>query len=193
VYPFVSVASRGADEDTPLALMGEYAATCVGRERVFTRFSKRHGTPVLLFRLNYAVELRYGVLVDVATRVLAGEPVDVSTGHLNLIWQGDAVARAIRCLSLASSPPCALNVTGGDVLRVRDLAKGFAQRFGRDVQIVGDEAATAWLADARRSLEAFGSPTVSLQRMMDLVAEHLLAGGALLGKPTHFEARDGRF
>ncbi|WP_442889012.1 NAD-dependent epimerase/dehydratase family protein [Congregicoccus parvus] len=193
VYPFVAVDGPGADEETPLALLGEYAATCVGRERVFTRFSKRHGTSVLLFRLNYAVELRYGVLVDIAARVLVGEPVDVSTGHLNLIWQGDAVARAIRCLPLASSPPCALNVTGGDILRVRDLAEGFARRFGRDVQIVGDEAPTAWLADARRSIDLFGSPTVPLERIMDLVAEHLLAGGALLGKPTHFEARDGRF
>jgi nucleoside-diphosphate-sugar epimerase len=193
VYPFMPVDGPGASESEPTALLGEYASTCVGRERVFTHFSKVHGTPVLLFRLNYAVELRYGVLVDIARKILLGEAVDLTMGHLNLIWQGDAVARAIRCLELAASPPRVLNVTGPGVHKVRDLAERFSRRLGRPVVFTGSEAPTAWLGDPSESIRLFGPPAMSLDRMVGLVADHLLAGGRLLGKPTHFETRDGKF
>lgn len=193
VYPFASASGSGSREDEPLAFVGEYASTCVGRERVFTHFSKRHGTPQLMFRLNYAVELRYGVLVDIATKVRASEPVDVTMGWLNCIWQGDACARAIQSLEHTASPPRALNVTGAEKLSVRKLAEEFGRRFGRAPILTGTEAPTAWLADASESIRLFGPPETPLAQMLDLIAEHLDAGGHLLGKPTHFETRSGKF
>jgi len=193
VYPFASVASGGATEDTPVDPLGEYAASCIGRERIFTYYAHAHGTPVCLYRLNYAVELRYGVLVDIASKVWNGEPVDISTGYLNLIWQGDAVARAIQCLSQARMPPVPLNVTGPDILRVRDLAEAFGRVFERKAVLTGEESDLCWLANASRSLELFGPVTVSLDQMIQWTAEYLLQGGGLLGKPTHFESRSGKF
>ncbi len=193
VYPFAPVDGAGCDETTPLSCQGEYASSCVGRERVFTHFSRTHGTPVLLYRLNYACELRYGVLVDIAQRVLANEPIDLSTGWVNLIWQTDAVAVAIRSLDLAASPPCPLNVTGPDKHAVRDIAAAFGQRFGREPQFHGEPASTAWLSDARTAIQRFGAPHHSLEQMISTVADYLEQGGALLGKPTHFETRDGKF
>lgn len=193
VYPFVPVDGPGAREDTPVSPVGEYAYTCVGRERVFTHFSRRHGTPVTFYRLNYAVEPRYGVLVDVAVKVRRGDPVDLSTGHVNVIWQGDAVARAIQGLDLAASPPVAVNVTGGETLQVRAIARRFGEIFGREPRFVGEPAPTAWLADASRSIERFGPPTVSTEQAIVWIADYLERGGALLGKPTHFESRSGEF
>lgn len=193
VYPFASVDGPGSPEDEPLAFLGEYASSCVGRERIFAHASRREGTPLVLFRLNYAVELRYGVLVDIAAKVLRGEPIDVSTGWLNCIWQRDACARALRCLPLGRVGGRALNVTGPDKLRVRDLGEAFARRFGREARFVGAEAPTAWLADAREATRLFGPPETGLDEMIERTAAHLEAGGALLGKPTHFEARSGRF
>lgn len=193
VYPFASTDGPGSNEAEPVAFLGEYASTCVGRERVFTHFSKLHGTPALLFRLNYAVELRYGVLVDIAQKVRAGVEIDVTMGWLNCLWQGDACARAIQCLEHVAVPARPLNITGAEKLRVRDLATEFGQRFGVTPKIVGIEAPTAWLSDARESFRLFGPAEVPLARILDLVAEHLTAGGALLGKPTHFETRSGKF
>lgn len=193
VYPFASVASGGATEDTPVDPLGEYAASCIGRERIFTWYAHRFGTPVCLYRLNYAVELRYGVLVDIASKVLEGEAVDIRTGYLNLIWQGDAVARAIQCLSLAGMPPVPLNVTGPGVLRVRDLAEAFGRIFDREVSFSGEESDVCWLANASRSLDLFGPVTVGLDQMIQWTAEFLQQGGGLLGKPTHFESRSGQF
>jgi len=193
VYPFASVASGGAVEETPLEPLGEYAASCIGRERVFTYFSRRHGTPVCLYRLNYAIDLRYGVLVDIATRVRAGQPVDVSSGYLNMIWQGDAVARAIQCLAHTDSPPLALNITGPDILRVRDLAEIFARRFERKAIFTGEESDVCWLANAGRSLEMFGPVTVTVDQMIDWTVDYMQRDGDLLGKPTHFDSRSGNF
>lgn len=195
VYPFHPTAgdSLGSTEDTPVAFIGEYASTCVGRERVFTNFSRRFGTKQLIFRLNYSVELRYGVLVDIATKVLAGQPVDVTMGHFNVIWQGDACARAIQCLGHTASPPRILNVTGPEKLTLRAVAKRFGALFGRDVTFTGTEAESAWLSDASESMRLFGPVTMPVEQVMEMVAAHLLAGGRLLGKPTHFEARDGKF
>ncbi len=193
VYPFADTSGPGSRESDPVAFLGEYASSCVGRERVFTHYSKVHGTPQLHFRLNYAVELRYGVLVDIALKVRDGAPVDATMGWLNCIWQGDACARAIRCLELAASPPRILNVTGAEKLSVRALAREFGRRLGRDPVVTGTEAPTAWLADAAESVRLFGPPETPLARMLDLVADHVAARGPLLGKPTHFETRSGKF
>ncbi len=193
VYPFVPTSGPGANESTPVAFLGEYAITCVGRERMFTHFAQKHGARVLLFRLNYSVELRYGVLVDIADKVRRGEPVDVTMGSFNAIWQGDACARAIQCLAHTANPPKILNVTGPDKISIRDAAARFGKLFGRTPVLTGREADNAWLSDASESLRLFGPPTVSLDEMIQRIADYLGAGGRLLGKPTHFEARDGKF
>lgn len=195
VYPFSSTVgeSKGATEATPVAFLGEYASTCVGRERVFTHYARKHGTKQLMYRLNYSVELRYGVLVDVATRVLAGEPIDITMGYFNLIWQGDACARAIQCLEHVANPPKLLNVTGAERLSIRAIAEQFGVLLGRTPKFTGREAEAAWISDASESIRLFGPTTVSLEAMMQMVADYLRTGGRLLGKPTHFETRDGKF
>jgi|UniRef100_UPI00404A7114 nucleoside-diphosphate-sugar epimerase len=193
VYPFVPISGPGADESTPVAFLGEYASTCVGRERVFTHYSRKYGTPQLIYRLNYSVELRYGVLVDIAMKVLKGEAVDVTMGSFNLIWQGDACARAIQCLDHVASPPKLLNVTGSEKISIRSVAEKFGELLGKPAIITGTEAESAWIADARESIRLFGPVETSLESIMKMVADHQLAGGKLLGKPTHFETRDGKF
>ena len=193
VYPFVPVAGPGANEREPVAFLGEYASTCVGRERVFSHYAAEFGTRQLMYRLNYSVEFRYGVLVDIALKVARGEPVDLTMGWLNCIWQGDACARAIQCLAHTSNPPKILNITGAEKLSVRTLAEEFGQRLGRKPAFTGTEAGTAWLADASESVKLFGAPETSVSRMMDLITSYVSGGGHFLGKPTHFEARSGKF
>lgn len=193
VYPLTSLNEGGSREDDELGPPGDYANSCVGRERVFTYFSRRNATTVALFRLNYAIDLRYGVLLDVAQKVFAGAPVDVTTGHVNVIWQGDANARALQSLAHATSPPFVLNVTGAQTIAVRELAQRFGDEFGRQAIITGQEASHAWLSDASRSCELFGPPSVSLEQMIAWVAHWVSQGGATLDKPTHYEARDGKF
>jgi nucleoside-diphosphate-sugar epimerase len=165
----------------------------VGRERVCAHFSKLNGTPMLLFRLSYAIDLRYGVLMDVAQKVWRREPVDVTMGYANVIWQGDANARAIQCLQRVASPAVALNVTGLERVSIRELAMAFGERLGKPVEITGQEAEVAWLFDASRSYEWFGPPRVSVDEMVEATAAWVVAGGETLGKPTHFEVRDGAF
>lgn len=193
VYPLMPANGRGAREDDPLTPPGEYANSCVGRERVFEHFAKQHGTRTLMFRLCYAIDLRYGVLLDVAQKVAANQPVDVSMGYANVIWQGDANARAIQCLAHTASPPITLNVTGIDRVSIRDLAKRFGAKLGREAIITGSESSTAWIWDAARSYELFGPPTVSLDEMIDATVHWLQLGGSTIGKPTHFEVHDGQF
>jgi len=193
VYPFMPVTGTGAKENEPVAFLGEYASTCVGRERVFSHFSQQFGTPVLIYRLNYSVELRYGVLVDLALKVRDGEPVDLTMGWLNCIWQGDACARAIQCLEHTASPPKILNITGPEKLSIRSLAEEFGRRLGRAPVLTGTEAPTAWIADAGESMKLFGPPEMSVPHMMDLIAAYVQSGGKILGKPTHFETRSGKF
>ncbi len=193
VYSMVPAVGPGANEAGMLLPPGEYANSCVGRERVFTYFAKQHGTQVLFFRLCYAIDLRYGVLCDVATKVAASKPVDVSMGAVNVIWQGDANARAIQCLAHTSSPPVALNVTGLDRVSIRWLAHRFGELLNREPIFIGTEGDTAWLWDASRSYEWFGPPRVSLDEMILATADWLRCGGEQLGKPTHFETTDGRF
>jgi len=193
VYPLAAAGGSGSHEDDPLGPPGDYANSCVGRERVFTFFAKQHGTPAVMYRLSYAIDLRYGVLCDVATKVARGLPVDVTMPAANVIWQGDANARAIQCLTKATSPPAAVNVTGLEPVSIRWLAGQFGERLGRPPVITGIEAASAWLFDARRSYEWFGPPTVGIDEMIDAQAEWVRHGGETLGKPTHYEVRDGQF
>ncbi len=193
VYPLAPVSGPGSHEDDLLGPPGDYANSCVGRERVFTHFSKLNGTPALLFRLSYAIDLRYGVLHDVARKVASGEPVDVTMGYAHVIWQGDANARALQCLAHTATPPVALNVTGRERVSIRDLARHFGKLLGRAPIITGEEAPTAWLFDAARSFELLGPVSVSLDEMIEATARWVQHGGASLGKPTHFETRDGQF
>ena len=193
VYPLTPIAYGGAREGDEPAPVGEYAASCLGRERIFEFFSRVHGLPCAIMRLNYAVDLRYGVLVDVARKVWAGEPVDVTMGAANVIWQGDANGQALALLAHAATPPFICNITGPETVSIRRAAEEFGARFGRPAQIVGTEAPTALLSNAARAQQLFGYPTVSLQQMLDWIARWVAQGGAQLGKPTHFEARDGRF
>jgi nucleoside-diphosphate-sugar epimerase len=193
VYPLAPVAGRGSREGDALGPPGEYANSCVGRERVFTHFAKQHGTRGLMYRLSYAIDLRYGVLHDVATKVARGQPVDVTMPAANVIWQGDANARAIQCLARAASPPVALNVTGLEPVSIRWLAQRFGAAFDRPAVITGREADSAWLMDARLSYDWFGPPAVGIDEMIAATADWVRLGGATLGKPTHFEVRDGNF
>ncbi|MEN3940420.1 NAD-dependent epimerase/dehydratase family protein [Prosthecobacter sp. SYSU 5D2] len=193
VYPLMPVAGPGSREEDALGPPGDYANSCVGRERIFTHYAKETGTRALMFRLSYAIDLRYGVLHDVAQRVAQGQPVDVTMGHANIIWQGDANARAIQCLERTACPPPALNVTGLERVSIRAVAEQFGSLLGKPAVITGSEAPTAWLFDASRSYEWFGPPTVTLEEMIHATAQWVRQGGASLGKPTHFETRDGNF
>ena len=193
VYPLVPPATGGCAEGDATAPVGEYAQSCLGRERVFEHYSREHGTPLLLFRLFYAVDLRYGVLVDVARKVWAGDEVDLTVGHVNVIWQGDASSYALRSLSLATTPPRALNVTGGEVVAVRDVAERFGRHFGRAPRFTGTEGPVALLGDASLCRSLLGDPTVSLDLLVEWVGRWVETGGRLLGKPTQYERSDGRF
>jgi len=194
VYPLVPVTSGGATEEQPPAPVGEYAQSCLGRERMIQHGSERYGTPVVIVRLNYAIDLRYGILLDVAQHVLNDDVIDVTMGNANVIWQGDANAHALRALAYASSPPLLLNVTGPETVSVRALACRFADLLGKPAPtFAGVEASTALLNNAGRAHCLFGYPTVSLERMLRWVAHWVQIGGPILDKPTHFEQRDGRF
>ncbi len=195
VYPFVTQASGGCTEEVPADPVGDYAISCLGRERAFLEESERYGTPLALIRLNYSVDLRYGVLVDLALRIQSGEPVDVGMGYFNCIWQGDAVSHIVQALGLASPAPdaCILNVTGERTLSVRETAEALAERMGRSVTFSGHEAETAWLNSAVKAHQAFGVPVVSEDQLIDWVADWVGHGRDLLGLPTHFEVRDGKY
>jgi len=193
VYPLVPVTSGGATEETALEPVGEYAITAVGRERIFSHFSKLHGTAVAILRLNYAVELRYGVLLDIGTKVFERKPVDLRMGNANVIWQGDANSVCLRSFALCQSPPFVLNLTGPETVSVQRVATRFGEIFGVAPVFEGQEAQTALLNNASRCHQIFGYPRVSLDQVIEWTAEWIGAGGATLNKPTHFEARDGKF
>jgi nucleoside-diphosphate-sugar epimerase len=193
VYPFVSPDTGGSTESTPPAPPGDYAVSCLARENAFDSVSREHGTPVALIRLNYSVEFRYGVLVDIAGKVFRGEPVDVTMGHVNVIWQRDAVDHIIRSLELAGSPAVPVNITGPEVLSVRTLAQRFGELLQRPVTITGQEAGTAWLNNAARAHQRFGAPPTSLDDVLVWTAEWVRQGGETWGKPTGFEKRSGKF
>jgi nucleoside-diphosphate-sugar epimerase len=193
VYPLVPVRSGGATEQDEPRPVGEYAASCLGRERVFQNFANERGTRVAIVRLNYAIDLRYGVLMDVAQRILRGEHVPLAMGHVNVVWQGDANRFAIELLPHTSSPALVMNVTGPETLAVRDIARALAARLGRDVAFDGREADDALLSNTAKLRALLGEGETSLDTMLDWTAEWARAGRPLLGKPTHFETRDGAF
>jgi len=193
VYPFVPVNGKGADESVAPDPPGEYAQSCVGRERMFEYFSRRFSTPGRLFRLNYAIDMRYGVLHDIATKILGGKPIDVSLGHVNFIWQGDAAAQALRCLAHCDTPTSPINVSGHEILRVRDLAAQLGALLGREPIIVGTEGPTAWLTDTSQAVKMFGLPIVDTKQLTAWTADWVARSMPSLGKPTKFEVRDGRY
>jgi nucleoside-diphosphate-sugar epimerase len=193
VYPFVPVDGKGSDETMPPDPPGEYAQSCVGRERMFEYFSRAYSTPGRLFRLNYAIDMRYGVLHDIATKVRMGQPIDVSLGHVNFIWQGDASSQALRCLAHCDTPTTPINVSGHEILAVRDLARKFGALFGREPVMVGKEEPTAWLSDTSQAVKLFGSPIVDTTQLIAWTADWIARSMPSLGKPTKYEVRDGRY
>ncbi len=193
VYALVPASGPASAEDDPPAPVGEYAQSCLGRERVVEFVSRKEQMPALIFRLNYAVDLRYGTLVDIARTVFAGEPVDLTVGFFNAIWQGDANSYALRSLELCSSPPAILNVTGRERISVRETARWFGAAFGRPPRFVNSEGPVALLSDSSRCRARLGEPTVPLTVLQQWVAHWVQAGGSSLNKPTHFEVTDGRF
>jgi nucleoside-diphosphate-sugar epimerase len=193
VYPFVPVSGRGANENVPPDPPGEYAQSCVGRERMFEHFSKKLGTPGKLYRLNYAIDMRYGVLHDIARKVVARQPVDVTMGHVNVIWQGDAAAQALRCLPRSTVPTTPINISGPEILPVRDLAKKIGARLAIEPMITGTENATAWITDTSEAVRLFGEPVVGIDHLIAWTADWVARDQPSLDKPTKFEVRDGRY
>jgi nucleoside-diphosphate-sugar epimerase len=193
VYSFTSPESGGSTEESEMRPPGEYARSCLDREQAFFEASRRHRTPCALVRLNYSIDLRYGVLVDIAQQVKAGQPIDVSTGYVNVIWQADALAQIIQCVAHAVSPPFVINITGSETLRVRDVARRFGRHWGCVPTFQGSEAETCWLSNNALARKLFGEPETSVDRMVDWIAQWLDRGGQTLGKPTHFQNRDGNY
>jgi hypothetical protein len=193
VYPLVPVSSGGSTEKDATDPIGDYSYSCVGRERIFAHCSLRNGTPTVLFRLNYAIDLRYGVLLDIAKKVASCAPIDVAMGHVNVIWQGDANANAIQSLEHAETPAFPINVTGPETVSVTWLANEFGKLLNREVRLIGREAETALLSNASKSFGLFGYPNVPLNTMIEWTAQWLLQSGDVLNLPTHYDARDGSY
>ncbi len=193
VYSLVPIESGGSKETDSLVPVGEYAQSCLGRERMFEYGSNKNGTPVALIRLNYSVEPRYGVLVDIATKVKNHEDIDLSMGYFNVIWQGDANDMVLRSIEITESPAKALNITGSETLSVRGIAREFGEIFGVEPIFTGSETPTALLSDSRIAFDLFGYPSVSIKQVIKWTAQWMLDDKELLGKPTHYEVRDGKY
>jgi nucleoside-diphosphate-sugar epimerase len=194
VYPLTPPGHGGSRESDPPQPIGEYANSCLARERLFSAAAARHGSPVAIVRLNYAHDLRYGVLTDIAMRLLHHERIDLRMSYVNVIWQGDANALALAALVRAAAPdPYIINVAGPQILRVADLARALASLLGFAPVFSGEEARDALLSNASRMHELLPDPLLPLETLLEWVAAWVAAGGRLLGKPTGFERRDGRF
>ena len=194
VYPLRSLEEGGALETTPVGPIGEYAQSALGRERMFEYGSTRWHTPVVILRLNYAIELRYGVLVDIGRAVFERRPIDLCMPRVNVIWQRDANSWCLRSFAHCQSPPLVLNITGPETLSVRELALEFGQHFGVEPTFASSkEGSSALLSDVSKARGLFGSPTVRPEQMIEWIANWIRDGGSMLNKPTHFQTRDGRF
>jgi len=193
VYPLVDTTSSGATEQTAPEPIGEYAQSCLGRERMFEYFSELFKTPVTLVRLNYANEPRYGIIVDLTFKILNDEPLDLTMGKVNLIWQRDANDYIIRAISLAKSPPAVLNVTGPDTIPIRRLGEQIGKTLGKKPKFVSREAPSALLSDASYCLNTFGLPQTTIEQMVSMISQWVAAGKKTLNKPTKYDIRDGKF
>ncbi len=193
VYPLVRVDSGGSKESDAPGPVGEYGQSCLGRERMFEFISDKQKTPVAIIRLNYAVEMRYGVLVDIALRVKNDQVIDQSMGHLNAIWQGDANAMVLASLAQCKSPANILNITGPETVSVRCVAEQFGKLFNKTPVFVGEESGTALLSNAGKAFKLFGYPKIPLQQVIQWTAEWIIKDMPILQKPTHFEVRNGNF
>jgi nucleoside-diphosphate-sugar epimerase len=194
VYPYVDVHGGGASEEVPpIPPPGDYANSCVARERMFQYWSNVRGTPGRLLRLSYAIDMRYGVLHDVARKVLAGTPIDLTMGNVNVIWQGDANSQALRALAHCTTPASGLNITGSEVTNIRKLALAFGERFDVTPEFTGTEAGTAWLLNTGAAQALFGRPEVGITTLIDWTADWVKRDMPSLGKETHFDVRDGKF
>lgn len=193
VYGLTLAAGTGSVETDAPAPIGEYAMTVLGRERMFEHFSRRQAMAMVLLRLNYAVELRYGVLVDLAKKVLAGEPIDAAMGSANVIWQAEANAMSLQSLLVADSPPRVLNIAGSEFFGIRDVSERFGELLGRPARFTGTESGQAFLSNAGASYQLLHRPRVTLDQMIRWTADWVARGGDDLGKPTHFESRDGKY
>lgn len=193
IYPFMPIGSGGASESITPEPIGEYAQSTLGRERIFEYHSHKNGTPMLFYRLNYAIDMRYGVLLEIAKSVNEQRAINLTMGHANVIWQGDANQMALRCLTECTSPPSIMNITGPETMSIRWAAEEFAKRLGKEAIFEGTEAELALLNNASKSHQRFGYPAVSLLQMIDWMAEWIEAGGATWNKPTHFQERKGKF
>jgi hypothetical protein len=193
VYPLVSIKTGGCQEDVLPSPVGEYSQSCLGRERIFQYYSDCNKTPVLLFRLNYSIDLRYGVLHDIARNIWEGKPVDNTVGYFNVIWQGDANAAALRALELTESPAAILNVTGPETASVEKTALMLGKLMGKEVIFKATPGDSCYLNDAAKMFRCFGYPSVPLEQMIRWQADWIVNGGESIGKPTHFEERDGKY
>jgi nucleoside-diphosphate-sugar epimerase len=193
VYPLVPVAEGGATETTTPAPQGEYAQSALGRERMFEYGAQKWGTKVTLLRLNYAIDLRYGVLLDIGLEVFAGRPIDLHMGFVNIIWQGDANSICLRAFAHCDAPPLVVNVTGPETLAVASIAREFGKRFGREPSFAGEPSDVALISNANKARRIFGDAIISAAEMIDWTAEWIASGGPTLQKPTHFQVSDGRF
>ena len=193
VYPLVETTGGGATEETTPEPVGEYAQSCLGRERMFEYFSQLYKTPVTLVRLNYANEPRYGIIVDLTLKILNDEPINLTTGAVNLIWQRDANDYIIRAITLAKSPPAVLNVAGSDTIPIRRLAEQIGKTLGRKPKFISREATSALLSDASYCLRTFGPPQATIEQMVSMIAKWVAAEKKTLNKPTKYETRDGKF
>lgn len=193
VYPLVPVAGGGAVETDAPNPVGEYGMSCLGRERIFQYFSGEFDMPVAIIRLNYANEMRYGVIVDLARKVFAGEPIDVTMGYFNAVWQGDNNAMTLQAFGHAAAPPKAINVTGRKIMSVREVALRLGELMGRPAEIIGEESPDALLSNASMAHQLFGPPSVDESKLIEWIADWTVRGGPTLEKPTHFEVRNGKF
>jgi len=193
VYPFFEVISGGAKETDTVGPVGEYSQSCLGRERLFEFGAIKYGTEVVLIRLNYAVEMRYGVLVDVASKVYNEEPIDLTMGYANVIWQGDANEMILRSLSFCASPAKHINISGPEILSIREVAQKFGALMGKHVQLQKEEGSTALLVNCSQVYDVLGKPEVPLDDVIKWTAHWIQNEKKTLNKPTHFEVRDGKY
>src|SRR6266704_4100879 len=193
VYPLRTAMQGGSVESTPVAPESEYAQSALGRERMFEYGSRQWGTPVAILRLNYAIDLRYGVLLDIGTAVFEKRPIDLRMALVNVIWQGDANSMCLRSFAHCQSPPLILNITGPETLSVRSIAQEFGRRFAIEPLFTSEEMPTALLSNATKAHQLLGSPTITPREMMDWIANWIKRGGVMLNRPTHFQTRDGKF